>query len=270
MKRIFLLFTALSAALCLCACDTQSPEDTTAPTETEPTTKTVYLHSSVTQEHGATSNRTEYVYNDEDLLTHIVIYANDEEVDRYTVETDENGNAIRWTNGETTMQCSYDDRGHPLGTAVSMNGNAVSATTYQWEGDLRVAIVSTGEGFESRHTFTYDEAGHLIRQDIYVGGELTGYTICTNDDSGKILKASSYLPDGSASTIITYDYGDGTQTRTTTLPDGTVTQKIVMTYDENGNLATSVTYDGEGEILSKDIHVWRAVTVPIDCPRAPI
>ena len=68
----------------------------------------------------------------------------------------------------------------------------------------------------------------------------------------------------------TVSNAEGTESRTTTLADGTVTQKTVLTYDENGNLSTSVSYDGEGNVKSKETHTWRAITVPIDCPRAPI
>jgi hypothetical protein len=85
-----------------------------------------------------------------------------------------------------------------------------------------------------------------------------------------VVNATAYLPDGSAASQITYVYGDVTETRTTTLADGTVTQIVVLTYDENGNLATSVTRDGAGSVIEKQTHLWRAVTVPIDCPRAPI
>lgn len=268
MKKLLALGLALGA-LCLAACNANSPDDTTVPTD-DPNTKTVYLHSSVTQEHGSAVNRTEYVFNDEDRITDIVIYSGEKEVDRYTVESDENGNAVKWYNDETTMQCSYDSQGHTLGTTVFMDGVQVSATSYVWEGDLRTGVVSSGENFESRHTFTYDEAGHLIRQDIYTNGELTGYSICTNDDEGKLLEAVSYLPDGSIGSTITYTYGEGTETRTTTLPDGTVAQKVVLQYDEHGNLSTSTTYDGKNTIISKETHVWRAVEVPQDCPRAPI
>lgn len=270
MKRIFLYLAAALCCLCLTACQTDTPPETTAPIQSVPTTKTVYLHTSVTQEHGASVTRTEYVYDEADRLTHIVTYANDQETSRYQVQCDENGNAIRWSSGNTAMQCSYDAEGHTLGTSVLMDGRTVSATTYEWTDGLRTAIISTGKDFESRHSFTYDEAGHLVRQDIYTNGELTGYTVCTNDEQGRVVNATAYLPDGSAASQITYVYGDVTETRTTTLADGTVTQIVVLTYDENGNLATSVTRDGAGSVIEKQTHLWRAVTVPIDCPRAPI
>lgn len=269
MKKISAFLLALCTVLCLTACNNPDQPDNTDET-TVPTTKTVYLHSSVTQEYGSSVTRTEYQFDEKDILTDIVIYSGDEETDRYRVQCDENGNATRWSNEETTMECRYDDRGRTLGTTVSMNGAVVSSTTYIWEGDLRTGVTSSGEGFESRHTFTYDEAGHLIRQDIYTNGELTGYSICTNDENGRIVQAINYLSDGSEGSAIRYTYSDSTETRTTTLPDGTVTQKIVLAYDETGNLSTSTTYDGEGSIVSKETHVWRAVEVPIDCPRAPI
>lgn len=270
MKKFLVLLLALWAVLILAACGNKAPEESTDPSDTAPATKTVYLHSSVTQEHGSSVSRTEYVFDDNDRITHIVIYSGDKEVDRYDVENDENGNAIRWTNGETTMECSYDDRGRTLGTTVSMNGSLVSSTAYLWEGELRTGITTSGESFESRHSFTYDEAGHLIRQDIYNNGQPAGYSICSNDEQGRIAQATSYLPDGSVASVITYTYAEGTESRTTTLADGTVTQKTVLTYDENGNLSTSVSYDGEGNVKSKETHTWRAITVPIDCPRAPI
>jgi hypothetical protein len=269
VKRILTFLLALWAAASFAACG-QQPDETTSATNDAPATKTIYVHSSVTQEFGSSVTRTEYAYDDENRISNIVVYTNDVEAERYNVESNADGNAVRWTNGETTMESSYDDLGRTLGTVVYMNGTVVSSTAYIWEGNLRTGVISSGEGFESRHNFIYDEAGHLIRQDIYTNGELTGYSICTNDENGRILHATSYLPDGSENYTITYTYGDDTETRTTSLPDGTVSQKTIVTYDENGNLSTSVSYNGEGTITSKETHAWRAIIVPIDSPRAPI
>ena len=51
-------------------------------------------------------------------------------------------------------------------------------------------------------------------------------------------------------------------------PDGTVTQKTVITYDDQGNLLSTVIYDGSDTLISSETHTWKAIQVPIDCPRA--
>ena len=40
------------------------------------------------------------------------------------------------------------------------------------------------------------------------------------------------------------------------------------TYDEHGNLLSTVIYDGNGNQLSSETHTWKAIQVSIDCPRA--
>ena len=56
----------------------------------------------------------------------------------------------------------------------------------------------------------------------------------------------------------------------TTLPDGTVNQTAVLTYDQYGNLLTQEIFDRNGQLISKETHTWREVIVPIDCPRASV
>ena len=68
MKKLLYL---LPLALLLAGCGGE-PED--VPTEpTEPETKTVYVHSAITRTQSGVTSRTEYIYNEEDLLTDVIV-----------------------------------------------------------------------------------------------------------------------------------------------------------------------------------------------------
>ena len=79
-----------------------------------------------------------------------------------------------------------------------------------------------------------------------------------------------YQPDGTLLYANTYTWEGTTQTITSALPDGTINQTAVLTYDEHGNLLTQELYDSDNTLVSKEIHTWKAVEVPIDCPRASV
>ena len=87
MKRLLCL---MSVALLLTGCG-GNPED---PAQTQPSVKTVYVHKSITRTQGQTVGRTDYIYNDENLLTDVIVSdAEGSELQRYLVACDENGNA---------------------------------------------------------------------------------------------------------------------------------------------------------------------------------
>lgn len=276
MKKYLCLLVLL--CLCLTGCAGE-PEETTVPTESaapEPATKTVYVHASITKEYGAAVSRTEFLFDETDRVTQVVIYSNDAEQMRYSVECDENGNYTRWSatvsGMESVTEYTYDAQGHSLGSSVYMGGTLMSATVYTWEGDLRTSITTTmpAQNMEQRAVMTYDETGRLIRQDTYVDGTLNSYAVCTTDEQGRLLTTASYQADGTAVSTTTYTYDAATETRVTTDPDGSVTQQTVLTYDEAANLLTSTVSDGDGNVLSSETHVWKAVEVPIGCPRASV
>lgn len=268
MKKILAALTAFAALLGLTAC-TAEPEPTVP---TQPPYKTVFVHTSITQEFGSTVSRTEYVFDEEDRVKEVVVYTNDTETKRHSVECDENGNYIRWTAEGSVMEYTYDENGHNLGMSMYIGGNLVSSTEYVWENGMRTSVTTkmAAQNMTQKVLMTYNAAGFLLRQDSYTADTLSSYSIYTNDANGRVQSMSTYLPDGSLYTVSTHSWDGDTQTVTTTGADGSVTQIAVMTYDVAGNLLTHEIYNANQELLSKETHTWKAIQVDPDCPRASV
>lgn len=268
MKKILAAWTALAALLGLtgCAIDPGS----TLPTQ--PPSKTVYVHTSITQEFGSTVSRTEYIFDENDQVKEVVVYTNDIETKRHSVECDENGNYIRWTSDGSVMEYAYDDQGHNLGMSMYIGGNLVSSTEYVWENGLRTSVTTkmAAQNMTQKVLMTYNAAGFLLRQDSYTADTLSSYSIYTNDANGRVQSTSTYLPDGTLYTTSTHSWYNDTQTVTTTDANGTVTQIAVMTYSISGHLLSHEIYNAEKELISKETHTWKAIQVDPDCPRASV
>jgi antitoxin component YwqK of YwqJK toxin-antitoxin module len=247
--------------------------DNTEPTASTPAlTKTVYVHSSITQEYSSTVNRTEFLFDEQDHVSQVVVYTNKLVTKRHDVECDENGNYIKWVSDGSVTEYFYDERGHSLGMSLYVNDVLISSTQYTWENDLRTSITTKMEtqGMTQRILMTYNNVGHLLRQDVYTADTLTNYSIYTTDENGRTTAVTIYQPDGTLLSSSTYTREGLKETITSTLPDGTVNQIVVLTYDEHGNLLTQEIYDSSNNLVSKETHTWKAVVVPIDCPRASV
>lgn len=278
VKKLLALILALSLVLCLAACgETPDPTEPTGTADTtQKQTKTVYVHSSITQQAGENVTRTEYIYDDQNVLTQVVQSVNDAQTNTYNVECDENGNFTKWSadveGTQMVTEYTYDEQGRSLGTFAYMNGVLMTSTEYTWEDGRRTSITTKmpTQELEQRMVFIYDENGCMLRQDAYLNGELNGYIIYSADEQGRTAAATSYQPDGTVSLAGTYTYEGSTTTVITSRSDGTVEQKTVTVYDEQGNLSQSTVYDGDGNILSSEKHTWMAIEVPLDCPRASV
>ena len=266
---------ALLLALSLTACGKKDPAP--APTQgpdtpTEPTVKTVYVHASITQEFGSTVSRTEYIFNESDRVTEVIVYTNDVETKRHSVQSDENGNFIQWTSDGSTMKYFYDDQGHSLEIAMYIDQQLVSTTAYTWEGDLRTSVTTTmaGQDMTQKVLMTYGADGQLLRQDSYSADTLVSYSIYAYDDAGQVSTMTTYNPDGSVYSIGTHTWDGNSQTIVTADRDGSVMQTAVLTYDDAKNLLTHTVYNAYGDQVSRETHTWKALEVPFDCPRASV
>ena len=269
MKKLSAILTGLCLTLCLTAC---SAEPTPSAAPTEPLFKTVYVHTSITQEFGSTVSRTEFLFDEQDHVTEVVVYTNDTETKRHNVECDENGNYIKWLSDGSVTEYTYDEQGNSLGVFQYLNDKLVSATEYTWENSLRTSVTTTmaTQGISQRITMTYDSNGHLLRHDSYTADTLNSYSIYATGEDGRICSVTAYQPDGTLLYTSTCTWDGSTETVVSALPDGTVKQTMVLTYDEHGNLLTQESYDSENKLYSREIHTWKAVEVAATCPRASV
>ena len=276
MKKLFPLLAVTVLLLAGCAKTPETPEATTQPTTAPKQTKTLYVHESVTHHTGGKTSKTQYVYNDADLLTDVVVYDGDTETHRYQVTCDGIGNPVRW---ETTMNAqssateyTYDDLGHITCTKVYSGGELISTTEQVWAGELRISITadSPAQDYQHRTEYTYNEQGHMIRQDLYIAGQLSSYSICQTDESGRLARTDTYTPEGALKSSTVYKYENNAERRTYLDEAGKVTQSTLLTYDEFGNLLTSRTTTLQGDLISGESHTWRAIEVPLDSTRASV
>ena len=267
MKKITALLGAVALLCGLTACN----NDSAAPTEpTQAPTKTVYVHSSVTQEFGSTVSKTEFVFDEADRVKEVIVYTNGAETKRHSVKCDENGNYIRWTSDGSVTDYAYDEEGHIILRTMTMDGSTVSSTAYTWENGLRTAVITKMGDMTQKALMTYTAAGILLRQDTYAGDNLASYCIYAPNENGRTKTMSTFNPDGSLQSIGEHSWEGNTQTITTTAADGAVVQIAVLTYDNAGNLLTHEIYDGLQKLISKETHTWKAIEVAPDCPRASV
>jgi YD repeat-containing protein len=266
MKRLLCL---LAAVLLLTGCTGKSPEQ---PTETEPATKTVFVHSSMTYSSGGVTSRTDYLYNEAELLTEVVVSdGQGAELQRYLVTCDENGNPIEWTSAAgSTVNYTYDAQGRTLRTETYTGETLMTSTEYTWSGSLRISTTVKTTGGDQRVEYTYDRNDALIRQDAYEGGQLSRYVLYTPGDNGKPLTAAMYDPEGNLLSTSAYAYEDGKETVTTVNGQGEDGMINTKTYDPHGNLLSDEYRDSAGNLLSSEVHEWMPIEVPADCPRAGI
>lgn len=267
MKKV--LF-GLLAVLMLAGC---TPEPQELPTEPEaPTTKTVYVHSSITRTQGESTSRTEYVYDDQSCLTDVVIYDGENQpLQQYLVTCDETGNPIRWHSESvgSAVTYAYDAKGHTLGTYTYTGETLMSSTEYTWSGDLRLSLTVKTPAQEQRTEYTYDDNGTMTRQDVYMDGQLTGYGLFTCGEDGKPVLCESFDPEGNVISTVEYQY-EGTQETRVTKAEGLVTQTQIMSYDAHGNLLSNRLLDANGSQIFSETHVWQAIEVPLEAPRASV
>lgn len=273
MKRILGFFAALVLIFGGCA---QKEPEATQPPATEPTgpqTKTVWVRASQTSQTEGLVSRTEMIFDEQDRVTEVAVWVNDAESARYAVECDENGNYIRWTSHEEIQEFTYDGQGRLL--SFCCYTGEVLTTGYEFAYDdsgnrTRLTLRMDRLGVSQQTDYIYDENGHNIRQEVYLGGELSRYADCVTDEDGRILTMTGYTADGTPDLTTTYTYDGSTETQTSRTADGTVIQTIVITYDDQGNAVRTESYSGTGALLVSETTTWKAIEVPIDCPRASI
>lgn len=266
MKRLLCL---LVLALLLTGCTGKTPEE---PVETQPLTKTVYVHKSISRTQNGTTSCTEYLYNEENLLTDVVISNGEGGVlQHYLVSCDENGNPTEWSAAEgSSVLYTYDAQGRTLRTDTYTGEVWMTSTEYTWSGDLRVSVTVKTPSQDQRTEYTYDDKGNLIRQDIYAGGVPESYGLFTLNEEGKPALCSTFTSEGNSVGEITYEYDGTTEKRTTADVHGTMLQTQILTYDDHGNLLQSDLVDYGGAVVSSEVHEWIPIEVPVDSPRAGI
>ena len=266
MKR---LLTVLAAALLLTGCSGGNPEE---PKETEPLIKTVFVHKSITRTQGDTVGRTDYIYNEENLLTDVIVSdGQGQQLQRYLVTCDENGNPTEWATATgSTVTYTYDTQGRTLRTETYTGDTLMTATEYTWSGDLRISVTVKTSLQEQRTEYAYDDKGNPTRQDLYVGGTLSGYGLFTLNEEGKPAQCKTFAPDGTSTGTVTYEYEGTTEKRITADAHGTILQTQIMTYDDRGNLLKNDLVDYSGAVVSSEVHEWIPLEVPFEAPRASI
>lgn len=275
MKKLFSLLTATVLLFGLAGCRKNDDNGPTQPAAEAPGIKTVYIHESVTHTLGTTVSKTAYLYDDQMRLTEVVV-SSDQDTHHYQVTCDANGNPIRWQTeigGKiSATDYAYDGLGHMVSTMVYSGEQLVTSTEQVWAGDLRMSVVAKApaQNYENRTEYTYDDQGRMIRQDLYINGQLDSYAICQTDDSGRLVRVDSFTPEGGVMGATVHTYDGKIENRTFLDENGQIVQSMILTYDDAGNLLTSNTRNAEGKVLAGEIHVWKAIEVPEESPRASV
>jgi antitoxin component YwqK of YwqJK toxin-antitoxin module len=190
----------------------------------------------------------------------------------------------------TSASISISKNAYATGEAVTFNmsgnGNTNTLWVYRIDGQWQNHYSNAGNSFELTFGWegqykalmeTWNGQGSKISNTVYfkIGGPSyatikASKDTYTTDENGRTTAVTIYQPDGTLLSSSTYTREGLKETITSTLPDGTVNQIVVLTYDEHGNLLTQEIYDSSNNLVSKETHTWKAVVVPIDCPRASV
>ena len=272
MKKIFCILLTVCLLLAGCVRD-KTPDPTESPTApTLAPMKTVWVRESQTSQTQGKTSRLELIY-DGTRVTEAVFYDNEVESTRYAVECDENGNFICWTSHEEVQEYTYDAAGRLLSFNTYSGDKLTTGYTFAYDAagnrtSLRLTIDRLN--VDQRTDYLYDEAGRNTRQEVYLGGELTRYSHCECDEAGRITAMTGYTAGGTEDLLTEYVYDGDTETQISRNIHGEIIQTVVITRDGFGNIIRTENYSATGALLATVTTVWRAVVVPVDCPRASI
>lgn len=159
----------------------------------------------------------------------------------------------------TRMVCVYTDNGEPLViTEYAPDGELVNDVRYEYEYDDNGCVLKSKETING---VTSVESEYIVVDGESVCRWSTGYMedgakfTDEYDTDGNIIKQVYYNADGTVDTQMEYEYvllseGFWHETKCTeTLSDGSVT---VIEYNEWGDIASSLSYDAEGALISAD------------------
>ena len=269
MKRAHLFSLTLAALLSLTACGKSAQPIA----EAAPKTRTVLNTLTVETFAGdvTIASKTEYLYDDQGLMTEIVAYTNGEETSRTAVENNEYGEPIRQTaisGGVTTVtesERTYDENGTLLNTVdtVTRDGNVTDIREYSYNADgkpLHAVFTSLGENaYTTSNTYEYDDSGRqtavLQESNVYTARTETEY-----DESGRALRTVSTNADGQVTSYSEFTYAeDGTVTQAAYSADGTPMGCTLTTQDAQGNPLTVETYTGDTLMMRM---TYTYITVP--------
>lgn len=252
MKKPTILFLAALLALAMTACsETEEPENPYRPV--------TYLSEYFSDGVLTSTDRTEYVYGEDGLMSESLFYQSDVLECTYTFEYDKYGHIIRVVSvsGEETTVTENTltlDENHPdriLLSKAYTNGELTSIEEYEYDKNGRTTLqkrtfLQAGEeDYVTQHSMTYDRNGTLL-QDIYTTshGVHNQYTY----KDGKEISVIQYDSNGEATGFWESSYNDAGQLiqETSQDSDGTLKSAKDYTYDETGLVVTCVTRDADG------------------------
>lgn len=128
---------------------------------------------------------------------------------------------------------------HPTPSEPETNDGMVS----MWH--LEEKIVGAPDDYQSSYLYFYDENGAEVRREQYSNGQLFLYYTYTYDQAGNELTRTQFDPNGTENWIYDYTYDEnGNKIQMLRYEDGTLTEKYIYSYNEQGDLAETLTYFG--------------------------
>lgn len=223
--------------------DPSDPSDPTDPTEPEKT-KIIYLPLSQRYEYSEGSiklSRTEYIYDENQILTAIVNYNGEQEVSRYSIMCDRNGNIVSMNGQDSTnaVQVTYmrNDLGLPVTAITSLDDVLYSTVnrTYDESGKL-LTVTSQLSDHKTSTTYHYNNTGIRVGYSNYTDDVLTASTAYVLNSQGKIISITTKDAEDTVIGTVKLTYKKNTVTHKYYDADGTLYMTLVVTYDEAGNI----------------------------------
>lgn len=233
----------LAALLLLMAGCSQAPEEDV----------TWYMKEEIRTFFGTQTTRYVYEYNNDWSTGSITTYVDGQLESTVTYEHTETGYITRGIQDgvEDVMEVviTRDEAGNAIHTEQYLNGQLSSSadTTFDEQGNMLTYDTHVVEPDLHLHQETeYDSNGNKTKMTVDNGYGLT-VTEYTYDLHGRLVKESS--PDSNSWTEYTYEDGGNVQTTLYYGENGELVNKRITTYDDYGNALLQETYDAEGNIV---------------------
>jgi len=211
-------------------------------------------------------------YDEAANLLEEVIRHGDGSLDLHLLSTyDKAGNRLTHTSLDEaggiryTIESSYNQDGYLLTEVKTDYDGHKQLDHYTYNADNRLLLhtyeghsVAIGSDYlgSGKVEYTYDEAGHLIRElhtDRSRTGDKVRHTDYTYSEAGHLLTVSEYDTAGALNSLLTYTVDDAGNILSRLKKDGAgrILQHVESSYDEAGILLREVTftYDGVGNLI---------------------
>lgn len=162
-------------------------------------------------------------------------------------------------------ESEYDEEGTLLTFTQYTDDTETSRVEYSYtENSIIGQVTQNGETGTTMQVYEKDAAGNISHIAFYLDDTLHSISDATHDEKGNILTSTQQTIATGRTTTVTYTYDESGNILTVTYDyggnSGSVTEN---TYDAEGNILTSTSYDLQGNVTNREEYAWNDAGVEL-------